>query len=130
MARKELKQEWWLQEGQHRDYYYVEDEDGYRYWLFRAGHRRQVAIGALEWGKRRVVDPAQPVAGIELRRLRQDVAIAFAAGADDHLRALAGWREPWGRRAGGTVWPRLSPLRRESAASTSRSRRGAFPAPA
>jgi protein ImuB len=33
-----IEQEWWLQEGQHRDYYYVEDEEGYRYWLFRSGH--------------------------------------------------------------------------------------------
>ncbi|MGZ8540863.1 MAG: Y-family DNA polymerase [Chitinophagaceae bacterium] len=33
-----IEQEWWLQEGQHRDYYYVEDEEGKRYWLFRSGH--------------------------------------------------------------------------------------------
>jgi protein ImuB len=33
-----IEQEWWLQQGQHRDYYYVEDEEGKRYWLFRAGH--------------------------------------------------------------------------------------------
>jgi protein ImuB len=33
-----IEQEWWLQQGQHRDYYYVEDEEGRRYWLFRAGH--------------------------------------------------------------------------------------------
>lgn len=33
-----IEQEWWLQQGQHRDYYYVEDENGYRYWLFRSGH--------------------------------------------------------------------------------------------
>lgn len=33
-----IEQEWWLQEGQHRDYYYVEDEEGHRYWLFRSGH--------------------------------------------------------------------------------------------
>jgi protein ImuB len=33
-----IEQEWWLQQGQHRDYYRVEDEDGYRYWLFRLGH--------------------------------------------------------------------------------------------
>lgn len=30
--------EWWHEEKQHRDYYIVEDEDGYRYWLFRSGH--------------------------------------------------------------------------------------------
>ena len=33
-----IEQEWWLQEGQHRDYYVVEDEAGCRYWLFRLGH--------------------------------------------------------------------------------------------
>jgi protein ImuB len=33
-----IEQEWWLQQGQHRDYYRVEDEDGNRYWLFRSGH--------------------------------------------------------------------------------------------
>ena len=33
-----IEQEWWLQDGQHRDYYIVEDEQGRRYWLFRSGH--------------------------------------------------------------------------------------------
>ncbi|HMJ68392.1 MAG TPA: DNA polymerase Y family protein [Cyclobacteriaceae bacterium] len=33
-----IEQEWWLQQGQHRDYYRVEDENGSRYWLFRLGH--------------------------------------------------------------------------------------------
>ena len=33
-----IEQEWWIQNGQHRDYYRVEDEDGHRYWLFRLGH--------------------------------------------------------------------------------------------
>ena len=33
-----IEQEWWLQQGQHRDYYCVEDEAGQRYWLFRSGH--------------------------------------------------------------------------------------------
>lgn len=33
-----IEQEWWVQQGQHRDYYRVEDEDGKRYWLFRLGH--------------------------------------------------------------------------------------------
>lgn len=33
-----IEQEWWLQQGQHRDYYYVEDEEGHRYWIFRLGH--------------------------------------------------------------------------------------------
>lgn len=33
-----IEQEWWLEQGQHRDYYIVEDENGHRYWLFRLGH--------------------------------------------------------------------------------------------
>lgn len=33
-----IEQEWWLQQGQHRDYYRVEDHEGKRYWLFRLGH--------------------------------------------------------------------------------------------
>ncbi|WP_336518380.1 DNA polymerase Y family protein [Pollutibacter soli] len=33
-----IEQEWWLQDGQHRDYYYVENETGHRFWLFRLGH--------------------------------------------------------------------------------------------
>jgi protein ImuB len=33
-----IEQEWWIQEGQHRDYYVVEDDEGCRYWLFRLGH--------------------------------------------------------------------------------------------
>jgi protein ImuB len=33
-----IEQEWWLQQGKHRDYYSVEDEDGHRYWIFRSGH--------------------------------------------------------------------------------------------
>ncbi len=33
-----IEREWWLDTGQHRDYYYVEDEEGQRYWLFRLGH--------------------------------------------------------------------------------------------
>ncbi len=33
-----IEQEWWLQQGQHRDYYSVEDEQGRRYWMFRLGH--------------------------------------------------------------------------------------------
>lgn len=32
-----IEQEWWMQEGQYRDYYCVEDENGARYWLFRLG---------------------------------------------------------------------------------------------
>lgn len=33
-----LERSWWLEEGEHRDYYIVEDDQGCRYWLFRAGH--------------------------------------------------------------------------------------------
>jgi protein ImuB len=33
-----IEQEWWIQQGQHRDYYRVEDESGFRYWIFRSGH--------------------------------------------------------------------------------------------
>jgi len=33
-----IEREWWLDAGEHRDYYYVEDKQGRRYWLFRAGH--------------------------------------------------------------------------------------------
>jgi protein ImuB len=33
-----IEQPWWLHPGEHRDYYYVEDEEGRRYWLFRSGH--------------------------------------------------------------------------------------------
>ncbi|GGE47224.1 hypothetical protein EV200_104247 [Pedobacter psychrotolerans] len=33
-----IKREWWLDQGEHRDYYQVEDEAGGRYWLFRSWH--------------------------------------------------------------------------------------------
>jgi protein ImuB len=33
-----IEQEWWLQQGHHRDYYHVEVENGNRYWIFRLGH--------------------------------------------------------------------------------------------
>lgn len=33
-----IEQEWWIQQGQHRDYYSVENETGHRYWIFRLGH--------------------------------------------------------------------------------------------
>lgn len=33
-----IEREWWLEKGEHRDYYIVEDEKGRRYWLFRLGH--------------------------------------------------------------------------------------------
>ena len=33
-----IEREWWIEEGLHRDYYVVEDEEGNRYWIFRLGH--------------------------------------------------------------------------------------------
>ncbi|MFD2161154.1 Y-family DNA polymerase [Paradesertivirga mongoliensis] len=33
-----IEREWWLEGGEHRDYYNVEDRNGQRYWLFRSGH--------------------------------------------------------------------------------------------
>ncbi len=33
-----IETEWWIEEGLHRDYYSVEDEEGCRYWIFRLGH--------------------------------------------------------------------------------------------
>jgi len=33
-----IERDWWLDPGEHRDYYHVEDEEGRRYWLFRSGH--------------------------------------------------------------------------------------------
>jgi protein ImuB len=33
-----MEREWWLDQGEHRDYYAIEDTEGQRYWLFRAGH--------------------------------------------------------------------------------------------
>jgi protein ImuB len=33
-----IEREWWLDAGEHRDYYQVEDEHGQRYWIFRLGH--------------------------------------------------------------------------------------------
>lgn len=42
-----IEQEWWVQEGEHRDYYAVEDEAGRRYWLFRLGHYNSEK--AAEW---------------------------------------------------------------------------------
>lgn len=35
-----IEREWWIDEGEHRDYYQVEDELGQRYWVFRSGHYR------------------------------------------------------------------------------------------
>ena len=39
-----IEQEWWIQEGEHRDYYAVEDEEGKRYWLFRSGHYNETTL--------------------------------------------------------------------------------------
>lgn len=36
-----IEREWWIENGEHRDYYYVEDEQGRRYWLFRLGHYQE-----------------------------------------------------------------------------------------
>ncbi|SEW53779.1 Y-family DNA polymerase [Chitinophaga arvensicola] len=33
-----IEREWWLEAGEHRDYYTLEDEEGRRYWIFRLGH--------------------------------------------------------------------------------------------
>lgn len=33
-----IERPWWDSDGQHRDYYIVEDEQGRRYWIFRSGH--------------------------------------------------------------------------------------------
>lgn len=33
-----IEQEWWIEEGEHRDYYVVENDKGERFWLFRLGH--------------------------------------------------------------------------------------------
>lgn len=33
-----IEPEWWISEGEHRDYYTVEDENGCRFWIFRLGH--------------------------------------------------------------------------------------------
>lgn len=33
-----IEQEWWLQQGLHRDYYVIEEENGARFWIFRLGH--------------------------------------------------------------------------------------------
>jgi protein ImuB len=41
-----IEREWWIEAGEHRDYYYVEDAEGRRYWLFRSGH---YAAGESQW---------------------------------------------------------------------------------
>jgi protein ImuB len=37
-GQERIEQEWWLQQGQHHDYYRMEDEEGQRYCIFRLGH--------------------------------------------------------------------------------------------
>ncbi|MCX2574150.1 Y-family DNA polymerase [Pedobacter sandarakinus] len=36
-----IEREWWMEPGEHRDYYILEDEQGRRYWVFRSGHYNQ-----------------------------------------------------------------------------------------
>lgn len=36
-----IEQEWWIEQGQYRDYYIVEDEGGARYWIYRQGSYEQ-----------------------------------------------------------------------------------------
>jgi protein ImuB len=33
-----IEREWWMDEGEHRDYYRLEDDQGRRFWLYRSGH--------------------------------------------------------------------------------------------
>ncbi|HTI92126.1 MAG TPA: DNA polymerase Y family protein [Puia sp.] len=33
-----IEQEWWIRQGEHRDYYAAENEEGVRFWIFRLGH--------------------------------------------------------------------------------------------
>lgn len=37
-APERIEREWWMDEGEHRDYFCVEDKQGRRYWVFRSGH--------------------------------------------------------------------------------------------
>lgn len=41
-----IERAWWLDEGEHRDYYVVEDAAGSRYWIFRLGH---YAVNQTQW---------------------------------------------------------------------------------
>jgi protein ImuB len=42
-----IEREWWLDAGDARDYFRVEDEDGGRYWLFRSDPYKDVIWGEL-----------------------------------------------------------------------------------
>ncbi len=33
-----IEREWWLEDGEHRDYYWVENQHGRRYWIYRSGY--------------------------------------------------------------------------------------------
>lgn len=44
-----IEQEWWLEQGLFRDYYYVEDKEGARYWLFRLGPYSETNEEKTEW---------------------------------------------------------------------------------
>jgi len=37
-APERIEREWWMDQGEHRDYFCVEDKEGRRYWVFRSGH--------------------------------------------------------------------------------------------
>lgn len=41
-----IEREWWVDDGEHRDYYIVEDTAGRRYWIFRLGH---YAVDKSQW---------------------------------------------------------------------------------
>lgn len=36
-----IEREWWLEKGEPRDYYQLEDEKGRRFWVFRSGHYQE-----------------------------------------------------------------------------------------
>jgi protein ImuB len=40
-----IEREWWMEKGEHRDYYVLEDQKGQRYWVFRLGHYNQQKSG-------------------------------------------------------------------------------------
>jgi protein ImuB len=40
-----IEREWWMEKGEHRDYYVLEDQKGQRYWVFRLGHYNQEKSG-------------------------------------------------------------------------------------
>jgi len=40
-----IEREWWMEPGEHRDYYLLEDDKGRRYWVFRSGHYNEEQSG-------------------------------------------------------------------------------------